>query len=154
MQDTALTILAVIGFAIIFPLFWMAAVYVISRFGGWSRLAASFPATRPATGEAFGWCSARFANFANYSNCLNITVSSTGIHIEPIIFFRIGHPPLFVPWDVVTELRLKDRWLFSITRLTITDPDGSSPTTLTIYGRRLGESLHNYAPRRLTEAAA
>ena len=43
---------------------------------------------------------------ANYNNCLTIGVDTAGLYLSPLFFFRIGHPPLFIPW---TEISLRGR---------------------------------------------
>lgn len=43
---------------------------------------------------------------ANYNNCLTIGGDPAGLYLSPLFFFRIGHPPLFVPW---TEISLRGR---------------------------------------------
>ncbi|MCP5084129.1 MAG: serine hydrolase [Alphaproteobacteria bacterium] len=96
MSETAIVILAIAGFAIVFPLFWMAIVYLISRIGGWSDLAKRFGSDDPPQGELFTWCSARLRMLCNYSNCLRVTVSDTGIHLRTPVFFKLGHRPLFI----------------------------------------------------------
>ena len=59
MQEALPTVVIVVGFLIGFPLFWMAIVFLISRFSGWVPLARDFPAQHPPSGETFGWTSAR-----------------------------------------------------------------------------------------------
>ena len=43
---------------------------------------------------------------ANYNNCLTIGADPGGLYLSLLVFFRIGHPPLFIPW---TEISLGGR---------------------------------------------
>ena len=43
---------------------------------------------------------------ANYKSCLTIGADPAGLHLSPLFFFRIGHPPLFIPW---TEIVFRSR---------------------------------------------
>ena len=43
---------------------------------------------------------------ANYKSCLTIGRIPPAFTSHPLFFFRIGHPPLFVPW---TEISLRGR---------------------------------------------
>ncbi len=141
MQDTAILLLAIAGFAIGFPLFWMSIVYLISRIGGWSELAARFGYDGLAEGEVFKWCSARLRVLCNYSNCLRITVSDAGIHIRTVIFFKVGHRPLFIPWTAVHDLRVGRFWRYSSAKLIIRDQKGDWSAPIVLYGWGLADRL-------------
>jgi len=43
---------------------------------------------------------------ANYKSCLTIGADSAGLYLSPLFFFRIGHPPLCIPW---TEISFRGR---------------------------------------------
>lgn len=141
MQDTAIVLLVIAGFAILFPLFWMAIVYLISRVGGWSELAARFGHDGPVTGDVFKWCSARLRVACNYSNCLTVTVCDEGIHIRTLVFFKVGHPPLFIPWTAVRDLKVRRYWRYSSARLILEDPTGNGSPSIVLYGWGLAERL-------------
>ena len=119
MQDPINPLLPIAGFAIGFPLFWMAIVYLVSRMSGWAALAKQFAYDGPAEGEEFNFCSARIRLFSNYGNCLKVSLSSAGIHIRTMIFFRIGHEPLRIPWTAVEDVVVRSYWLFSSARVKI-----------------------------------
>ncbi len=144
MQETTIAMFAIGAFVIVFPLFWSAIVVLISRLSGWADLARQYPADGPVAGEVFRWCSARIRFLSSYSNCLTVTVSPDGIHIQPVILFRMGHAPLLLPWDAITALDRNSSWLIASARLQITDKDARDPTTLVLYGRGLAERLEQY----------
>lgn len=43
----------------------------------------------------------------NYNNCLTIGASPAGLYMAMPWLFRIGHPPIFIPWNDVTVSRAK-----------------------------------------------
>ena len=137
---------------VVFPLFWMAIVFLISRLSGWALLAGQYPADGPVSGEKFGWCSARLRFFSNYSNCLTVTVAATGMHIQPFLPFRFGHSPIFVPWTAIQELRLTNYWLTTAVLVKIRNREGGWPTTITLYGKRMAASLDKSYERGRTRA--
>ncbi len=141
MQEITIVLLAIAGFAIGFPLFWMAIVTLISRIGGWSELAKRFGSDTPAQGEVFTWCSARLRIFCNYSNCLRVTVSQAGIHIRTLVFFKMGHRPLFIPWRAVQDLKVRRYWRYSSATLTLKDDSTDWSATIVLHGWGLAERL-------------
>ena len=141
MSELLLLFLIIPAFAVFFGLLWTTIVYLISRLGGWARLAEQFPAPGPVTGKVFNWCSARFGIFANYRNSLTITVSADGLHMQPLIFFRIGHEPVFIPWDAVTDIWLRDMMLFKSIQVGVRDPETGLPKVFTLFGKSLFEAM-------------
>ena len=141
MWEFAIVILAIAGFAIVFPLFWMGIVYLLSRIGGWAELAERFGSDDPPQGELFTWCSARLRMMVNYSNCLRVTVSDKGIHLRTLVFFKMGHPPLFIPWTAVRDLKIHQLWRYSSAKLTVVDGSGAWSATIVLYGWGLADRL-------------
>lgn len=136
-------------FLVIFPLFWTGIVYLISRISGWADIAKSFPGGDTAEGETVYFSSLRAGRMSAYSNCLTVTVSHRGIHIKPLIFFRPGHPPLFIPWDVVNDLRRGGFGPFHATHMHFGPASERNRYYLKFFGRRLGDLIQRYAPKRL-----
>jgi hypothetical protein len=147
MQETTITLIVIVGFVIVFPLFWMAIVWLISRMSGWARLARQNPARGPITGDVFRWCSARIRFLSSYQNCLTVTVSSAGIHMQPVIFFRIGHDPIFISWKAVRNIDRQNNWLFPAIRLALENSDIGAPTAIVFYGRCVVENLERHYTR-------
>jgi hypothetical protein len=48
---------------------------------------------------------------ANYNNCVTIGANFQGIHLSVLFLFRVGHPPIFIPWEDVTVKPRPRRWL-------------------------------------------
>lgn len=84
---------------------------LLSYIGGWMTLATSYRSSREvrnALTNHFQSASMRLIGF--YNHCLSITPTKDGLFISVFFLFRIGHPPLFVPWDDITMMQA--RWLF------------------------------------------
>lgn len=100
-------------FVILFPLFfvviWSGVVLLLSWVGGWRALAASYRATQPFTGEQFrarvGWMRG-----TRYRGVLSLGADSMGLSLSVFPLFRMGHPPLFIPWSDISFS--KDRYGF------------------------------------------
>ncbi|MCH9807411.1 MAG: hypothetical protein K0U74_06750 [Alphaproteobacteria bacterium] len=139
-----IVLLVFAGFAIVFPLFWMAIVFLLSRIGGWSSLASRFSVDRDrkVSGDRFGLTSVQFGLFGSYSNCIDVVISRNGLYLRPMVLFRFGHEPLLIPWTEIEDVRSINRWLFTANKVTIkpAQPGGWSQT-LTFYGERFGKSL-------------
>lgn len=89
--------------AIFFPFFvgmWCFISFLISRLGGWNRLADIYPADGSGLGERYGRQSAK-VGWANYGSVLTIWTSESGIRLSVQLLFRLFHPPIFIPWDAV-----------------------------------------------------
>src|ERR1700690_1805840 len=88
---------------VLLPVFWATASWMISIFGGWSSLAEVYRDTEGRTFlRVWRWRSGQFRFGMHYNNCLNFGADEQGLSISVVAFFRIGHPPLFVPWSQVT----------------------------------------------------
>ncbi len=141
MPEFLIVLLAIIGFAIVFPLFWMGIVLLLSKLGGWSELAARFGSDAPPQGELFTWCSARLRMVVSYSNCLRITVSRQGVHMRTLVFFKMGHQPLFIPWTAVQDVRVTRVWWHSSAKLIIRDDRDGWSASIVLYGWGLADRL-------------
>lgn len=136
------------AFALFFPVFWLGIIWLVSRLGGWHRLARTFVTDRPPAGETIGWTSGKFSFFSSYNHCLNVTVSASGVRIEPNILFKFGHSPLFFPWAAVAGLTRRRLLLGYVSALHIQTDNGLHAVTL--FGQRLSDALAKYAPAHLT----
>ena len=108
--STILSILLSFGmFLIVFPLFWIAVVYLVSLLSGWGRLAQYYQTTSPFNGQTYSWQSGYF-NWARYNGVLVTGGDRDYLYLAVSILFRVGHPPLLIPWyDITTE---EGNWYF------------------------------------------
>ena len=99
--------LIVVGIALIpvyFAGIWCAVLWLLSHIGGWAKIAESYATTSRPEGVHCRGRSLQISPFANYSSCLNATVSPQGIYMIPFAIFRLGHRPLLIPWSCVGSL--------------------------------------------------
>ncbi len=95
---------------VLYPFFfagmWCLVCWLISRIGGWSRLAARFPAKDRPSGTRFGMQAGRVGH-AKYGGCLTLHTSADGLYLSVWPLFRIGHPPLFIPWNAIRNASIR-----------------------------------------------
>lgn len=87
----------VAAFLIIFPLFWIFVVWLISHLSGWQKLAKRYPATLPPQGRHMGGQTLAIG-YSRYRNTMEMVANPTGIWMQPMWLFRAGHKPVFIPW--------------------------------------------------------
>ena len=88
-------------FPFLFAGLWVLVSFIISR-AGWAALAANYSTSIPFKGHSVGFISASI-NGANYNNSLILKYNEVGIYLRPIIFFRLFHRPLLIPWREIKE---------------------------------------------------
>ena len=97
-------------FIVLFPFFfvgmWCAISLLLSTLGGWRRLAESFPAKDQPSGRHFFMQSGK-VGLVNYGSCLTIYIAPNGFYLSVWFPFRLGHPPLFIPWDAVCNATIR-----------------------------------------------
>lgn len=92
------------AFLIIFPLFWIAVVWLISLFAGWRKLVARYLATLPRDGKFLGGQTV-LVNHSRYRNTMDVVTNPVGLWMQPMWLFRAGHAPLFIPWSELSNPR-------------------------------------------------
>lgn len=131
----------IVGFA----LFWSAIVIFIGWASGWRRLANDFEATRDPSGTTYGWQSMRFGIATNYSRTLNITPTYDGVHLQPVLPYRMGHKPLLIPWEYITLGQPQGAGFIQWLSAEIAPKYGGSSVNVTFYGKRVIAALQQYA---------
>ena len=113
-------LLIVAGFCIVFPLFWCVVVWLISLFG-WARLARHYAVARPPAGEAqpvmCGMVSA-----STYRGVMRFQPDAGGFYLWTSVFFRAGHPPLYIPWSDATAAPVENNQRYQFVVFKIGDP--------------------------------
>lgn len=115
-KETVTLILAPLAFVVIFPLFWSAIIFLISRLGGWGSMAEAYAYHEPHTAHCFSMQSAVLRLSANYNGILKICADDQGLYFSVFFFFRPGHPPFFVPWDEISGTK-KQYFLYPVVDL-------------------------------------
>ena len=91
-------------FIFLFPFFfmgmWCAVCVLLSKMGGWQRLAKSFPARTQPSGRRF-FTQGGKVGLVTYRGCLTVYSSPLGLYLTVLFPFRFGHQPLFIPWDAM-----------------------------------------------------
>ncbi len=113
---TALTVL----FPFFIPLWFGFIVWLLSRLGGWSRLAETFPPHSLPYGRKM-WVAAR-VGWVNYNGCLRVWVAPEGLFLSLMWPFSIFHKPLFIPWSAIRNREDRKMLWVRTTRFDIGDP--------------------------------
>lgn len=100
------------AFPAFFVVMWVATCILIARLGGWSGLAAAYRAAEPFRGRLWRFKSGALRRFTGYNNCLTVGASEEGLYLAVLFLFRVGHPPLFIPWADITVETRSDKVLF------------------------------------------
>jgi hypothetical protein len=70
--------------------------------GGWFDLARAYRERQPFQGERWNFQNAQFRFLTGYNNVLSAGANIEGLHLSVFFPFRVGHPPLFIPWHDVS----------------------------------------------------
>ena len=100
-----------IAFAIGFPIMWVSISVLLSHIGGWAKLAERYRAKGDEPGETY-FMRSGFVGSVNYRSCLILRVCENGLRMSVLFPFRIGHPPLFIPWDQFHSVTEKRKFFF------------------------------------------
>lgn len=98
-------------FALGWPLFWCLITFMIGHTSGWNRMHARFggPPGPVPPGRSF---QAGRVGIAKYNGVLRIAHDPFGLYLSVMVFFRVGHPPLFIPWNAMgSATRVKELWM-------------------------------------------
>ena len=93
---------AIVIFVLFFVALWCTIVFMIGRISGWALLAKRFRTDSRFPGQLWTWQSARFRWGCNFNNCLTVGGDPSGLYLSMLFLFRIGSPPLLIPWQEVT----------------------------------------------------
>ncbi len=75
----------------------------IGFLSGWHRLARDYRATADFKGiDRFALQSVTLSSFGHYWHCVTLASNAAGLRISVWFLFRLGHPPLFIPWADIT----------------------------------------------------
>ena len=83
----------------VFLLMWVTICYVLSKMSGWGELAKQYGTNEHLNGERWRFRSALMRATVSYGGCLFFTANRQGLGVSILFPFRIGHPPIFIPWE-------------------------------------------------------
>ncbi|MBN2580658.1 MAG: hypothetical protein JXB10_16855 [Pirellulales bacterium] len=131
------TTLAAVLFPFVFVGMWCAVSLLLSAMGGWHRLAEKFPALHQPSGKPFFMQGGK-VGMVTYSGCLIIYNSPEGLYLSVFLLFRVGHPPIFIPWNAIRNAR-SHRFLW--TESVVFDIGSPTITTLKL-SKKVFEGRH------------
>jgi hypothetical protein len=92
------------AYILIFITLWICVCKLISVFDGWKTLSQDYQTNSAFDGQKLWFRSVGMRRGTNYSSCITLGVNKYGLYISILPIFRVGHPPLFIPWtDISTE---------------------------------------------------
>ena len=99
---------------LIIPLVIVAlGLYSISAFvSGWRELQRLYPDQESVNSQRVPWYSVNLGRSAYYSGVLHLDLSHRGFRLSITSLLRHYHPPIFIPWNEVTECALAPFPLF------------------------------------------
>jgi hypothetical protein len=89
-------------FFIFFLALWIGVGFLIAQFGGWGELSRFYRSANRFEGKRWYFRSGRMRWMTNYNGCLTVGSSPEGLFLAVLFLFRVGHPPLFVPWQDIS----------------------------------------------------
>lgn len=119
------TMILTSSFIVGIPLFWCGLIWFIGMLTGWQKLSRVYPKNQPIAGEKF-FCmrSMRIGRMGGYNNALTIGISDQGMSLAMPLPFRMGHPPIFIPWeDMIAEKVTYLKWISMIQLTLLKLPD-------------------------------
>jgi hypothetical protein len=90
------------AFILVIAGIWVALSIALARAGGWAALAAVYRAPEAFGGKRWRFQSAGMRWRTNYGACLTVGANAEGLYLAVPFPFRIGHPPLFIPWTDIS----------------------------------------------------
>lgn len=91
-----------VGGLALFVGIWCGTCLGLAYTGGWQALARVYPDTPQSEGRRFHFRSARFGAWVSYNSSLSVGANPWGIRLAVWPLFRLGHPPLFIPWNEIS----------------------------------------------------
>jgi hypothetical protein len=89
-------------FVIFFAVLWALVCFIIAAVTGWRALSRRFSCPKGTFhGETWSFRSARMRFLSHYGNCLTFGADESGLYMSVFPIFRVGHPPLLIPWAEV-----------------------------------------------------
>ena len=137
-------VLIIAGFFPAFILLWVGVILLLSWLSGWNALGKHYREVTPFEGERLQMVSGRLRNGVNYRAVLTMGANSEGISLTVFFPFRIGHPPLFIPWS---EISISKEKLFFMDAVGLRF--SAEPTIKLILMPKVVDQLLNDAPAHL-----
>jgi hypothetical protein len=102
------------GFAIFFATLWCSASFLMSAISGWFALSRRFRKQSEPYGETktagpfFYTVYTRY--WSHYGSAIRLTAAPDALYLSVLFLFRVGHPPLRIPWNEIALSRIRRFW--------------------------------------------
>lgn len=113
--------LAPIALLLVFAAMWAAMSLLLSYMGGWASLAEHYRDNGDVRCQTY-YMRSGSVGAIDYKSCLIIGVSKPGLRLSVLFPFRIGHPPLFIPWDQFHSVWERQTFLFDFLDMYVGTP--------------------------------
>ena len=100
---------------------WTLVLELLSRAGGWKRVARRYKATKRPPGRTFRMQSCSFG-WVDYIGTRTIVVSAEGIYLGLWPILRLSHPALLIPWSALHVGSSNPTGLFKRVKVAIDQP--------------------------------
>jgi hypothetical protein len=88
-----------------FVAFWMAICFIISMATGWLALSRRFTRQSEPCGETRSagplFYSVYMRYWSHYGSVIRATAAQDGLYLSVLFPFRVGYPPLAIPWEEI-----------------------------------------------------
>ena len=92
--------------SLLFPIVLVAfIIYLTPWLSGWRSLAEKYRAEGHFSGLAHTFWYAHMRSMTKYNRVLKVGCDERGLSLSTAFYFRLGHPPLFIPWSEVHFIR-------------------------------------------------
>jgi hypothetical protein len=106
-----------VGFAGYFVVLWISVSWIVGRVGGWRNLGDQYQTERPFPAHTKRMQSGQMRAAMSYNHVLALGSDDAGIYLGVLFLFRLGNPPLFIPWPDIVIDEPKDWLIFKVQRL-------------------------------------
>ena len=98
-------------FVFYFICLWIAISCILSAIGGWFELGRAYRAVKPFQGNRWHFQDAYLRLLTSYKGSVTVGANAEGLYTSVFLLFRIGHPPLFIPWEDISVRPGKCLWV-------------------------------------------
>jgi hypothetical protein len=137
----------VAGLILLLGVCWCGGIYLIALMSGWHRLAQRFRCERGFEGKLWRFQTGAMRWATAYRGILTLGANESGMYLAMLVFFKMGHPALFVPWSEITVSERR-RWMMTGTQFVL----GREEQIPLWLFKRLGDKLLAFRPAEMGAA--
>lgn len=124
-------------FLVGFVLIWSGVIYLLAWLSGWRRLARHYRCAKIPDGSLFGTFWAMLGP-VNHRGTLRIQPAPEGLYLSTMVLFRLGHPPLLIPWHAIKR---RDGAQISLVKMVALELGDPKITTLRLPAAMVDEAV-------------